>query len=142
MNKHVFAKINAIVLLIFSGASIAQETVEVGRHANPNIDAASMIMSLLMVLILIFASAWLLKKFNVVNNSVTGMKVISSLSLGNKEKLIVVQVADEQLLLGVSSQQITLIKVLEQPLEVGAPMTKNFGQTLTKFFTKSSKTQS
>ena len=142
MNKQLLAKINIIFLMSFSVTSFAQETVEVGKYANPNLDAASMIISLLMVLALIIASAWLLKKFNVSNHSVTGMKVISSLALGNKEKLIVVQIADEQLLLAVSAQQINLIKVLDHPLEAGAPISKDIGKSFNRLFNKSSNTQS
>ncbi len=122
----------------FSFVSLAQEeAVQVGKHANVNLDAASMILSLLMVLVLIVVSAWVLKKFNLTNNSVAGMKVIASLPLGTKEKLVVVQVGDQQLLLGVSQQQVSLIKTLEQPLEVGAPMTQELNQSLSRFLNKS-----
>ena len=118
-----------------------EEAVEVGKHANLNLDAMSMIISLLMVLALIIASAWILKKFNLANKSVSGMQVISSLPLGHKEKLVVVQVADEQLLLGVSGQQINLIKVLEKPLELTSPLSSDIGQTINRFMAKKSANQ-
>ena len=130
-----------LILLLstcFSVTSLAQEElVEVGKHANVNVDSFSMIMSLLMVLVLIVISAWVLKKFNLVNKSVAGMKVVTSLPLGNKEKLVVVQVGDEQLLLGVSQQQVSLIKTLDKPLEVDAPIAQDLSQTLTRFIAKS-----
>jgi flagellar protein FliO/FliZ len=133
----------ATTALFLSADVFAQEEViEVGKHANPNIDALSMIMSLLMVLVLIIVSAWVLKKFNVVNKSVSGMKVITSLPLGHKEKLVVVQVANEQLLLGVSSQQINLIKTLDEPIELNKPVSQELGQTLNRLFTRSSIEQS
>ena len=119
-----------------------EEAVEVGKYANPNLDAVSMIMSLLMVLVLIIISAWVLRKFNVVNQSVAGMKVITSLPLGHKEKLIVVQVGEEQLLLAVSAQQITYIKTLEKPLEVGDAISPAFGQSFKDIFVKKSHTSS
>jgi flagellar protein FliO/FliZ len=129
-------------LMVASVNAFAQEeAVEVGKHANPNLDAMSMIISLLMVLALIIASAWILKKFNFANKSVSGMQIISSLPLGHKEKLVVVQVAQEQLLLGVSGQQINLIKVLDKPLEIGAPISADLGQTLNRLFTKTSNNQ-
>jgi flagellar biogenesis protein FliO len=53
----------ALLLCMVSLPSYAQQAaVEVGKHANPNIDALSMLLSLAMVLVLIFAAAWLLKK--------------------------------------------------------------------------------
>lgn len=128
-------------LLSFSVKSLAQEElVEVGKHANVNLDSFSMITSLLMVLMLIVVSAWVLKKFNLVNKSVAGMRVISSLPLGHKEKLVVVQVGDEQLLLAVTSQQISLIKQLQSPLALGEPISQDLVQSVNRFFTKSVKT--
>lgn len=126
-------------LLFISGYSFAEEaTVEVGKHATPNIDALSMIMSLLMVLVLIIAGAWVLKKFNVVNRSVSGMKVISSLPIGHKEKLIVVQVGEEQLLLGVSAHQVNLIKKLDEPIEIKDSIAPEFSQSIANYLTKTS----
>jgi flagellar protein FliO/FliZ len=129
--------------LILASANVfaQEEIVEVGKHANPNLDAMSMIISLLMVLAIIVVSAWILKKFNIANKSVSGMQVISSLPLGHKEKLVVVQVAEEQLLLAVSGQQINLIKVLDKPLEIGSPISTDLGQTFNRFFTKTSNNQ-
>ena len=92
------------------------DKVEIGKHANPNIDASAMLISLLMVLGVIIVSALLLKKFNLTHKSLSGMKVIASLNLGPKERLVVVEIQNQQLLLGVSGQQITLLKTLETPL--------------------------
>ncbi len=127
--------------LSFSVNSLAQEElVEVGKHANVNLDSFSMITSLLMVLMLIVVSAWVLKKFNFVNKSVAGMRVISSLALGHKEKLVVVQVGEEQLLLAVTSQQVSLIKPLATPLKIGEPISQDLAQTVNRFFAKPTKT--
>jgi len=128
--------LSAFTLISFN--CFAQEAVvEVGKHANANLDAVSMIMSLLMVLVLIFISAWVLKKFNVVNKTSTGMKVITSLPVGSKEKVIVIQVGEEQLLLGVSAQQVTLLKILDKPLEVATPINLDLSQKFGQFLNKS-----
>lgn len=132
--------LTAAIFFLVSFMGIAQEeTVEVGKYAHANVDAVSMIMSLLMVLALILASAWLLRKFNFANKSISGMKVVASLSLGHKEKLVVVEVGKEQLLLGVSSGQINLIKTLEQPLDISMPTDIN--QSLLQLFNKSKQKQ-
>lgn len=94
---------------------------EVGKHVMATTDAGSMILSLLMVLALIFISALVLKRFNFTQQNSGQMKVISSLSLGVKERLVVAQVGEQQLVLGVTSQQITLIKSLEEPITVNQP---------------------
>ncbi|WP_286271749.1 flagellar biosynthetic protein FliO [Thalassotalea hakodatensis] len=126
--------ISSLLVLLFPVISLAQENnVEVGKHANVNMDAASMILALLLVLALIVVSAFVLKKFTMINKVSSGMKVIASLPLGSKEKLMVIQVGDEQLLLGVCHQQVTLIKTLETPLPENSPITGAINNPLAKF---------
>lgn len=111
---------------------------EVGKHVASNMDALTMILSLLMVLGLIVISALVLKKFNLTAYQTDGLKVISSLPLGTKEKLVVVQVGDKQLLLGVTSQQINLLESLDQPLDIKAPVNQQLASSLQKFLKKQS----
>lgn len=91
-------------------------TPEVGKHVMSNMNAGSMILSLLMVLALIIICAFVLKRFNISQQGISQLKVITSLSLGTKERLMVVQVGEQQLLLGVTAQQITLLETLAEPL--------------------------
>ncbi len=91
-------------------------TPQVGKHVMANMDAGSMILSLLMVLALIVICALVLKRFNLTQQGVSQLKVIASLPLGAKERVMVVQVGEQQLLLGVTSQQVTLIERLAEPL--------------------------
>lgn len=94
-----------------------EQDPEVGKHVMANTDAGSMILSLLMVLALIGISAFVLKRFNVTQQHNGQLKVVASLSLGVKERLVVAQVGEQQLVLGVTAQQITLIKSLEEPID-------------------------
>ena len=117
-----------IIMLVFSTLSLAEDALVenllvedapvVGKHVMSNMDAGSMIVSLLMVLALIVVSAFVLKRFNIVQQGNSQLKVISSLSLGAKERIVVIQTGDKQLLLGVTAQQITLLDTLSEPLEV------------------------
>ncbi len=97
---------------------------QVGKHVMTNMDASSMILSLLMVLALIFISATVLRRFNLTQQSSNQFKVIASLSLGTKEKVVVVQIGEQQLVLGVCPQQISLLKELKTPIDiqVGKPL--------------------
>lgn len=101
-----------------------EKAPQVGKHVMANMDASSMILSLLIVLALIFISAIVLKRFNLTQQSSNQFKVIASLSLGAKERVVVVQIGEQQLVLGVSPQQISLLKNLEKPLDVqvGKPL--------------------
>ena len=106
--------------------------VEVGKHVAANMDAMSMILSLLMVLAVIAISAVILKRFQGVRHSCNGLKIVTSLHLGSKEKLVVVQAGDKQLLLGVTPQQITLLETLDEPLVEPKESGVDFAQSLAK----------
>lgn len=97
-----------------------EKTPEVGKHVLANMNASSMILSLLMVLGLIIISALVLKRFNLTQQNSSQLKVIASLSLGTKERVIIVQIGEEQLVLGVCPQQISLLKNLETPIDIQA----------------------
>lgn len=71
-------------------------------------------LGLIIVLCLFFACIWMMRKMgNLSINSRENMKVISALSLGMREKLILVQVGKKQLLLGVTPGRIDNLLVLE-----------------------------
>lgn len=130
-------KLFLIFLVIFSSIATAAEP-EVGSKVGANMDAASMILSLLMVLGLIVVSAMVLKKFNLQQAGTKDLKVITSLHLSPKEKLVVVQVGEQQLLLGVTGQQINLLDRLEKPIEPATVLDKNLTQSLQKILKKQS----
>ena len=71
-------------------------------------------LGLAVVLCLFFVCLWFMRKMGALPTSAKqNMKVISGLSLGMREKLILVQVGDKQLLLGVTSNRIDNLLVLE-----------------------------
>ena len=124
---------------------VAEQTPEVGKHVMANMDASSMILSLLMVLALIIISALVLKRFNFAQQNTNQLKIVASLSLGAKERLVVVQVAEQQLVLGVTAQQVTLIESLDEPIvtttESSLPITGNVLAFLQKASNKQSKSK-
>ena len=113
------------------------EKVQVGQHtASNNLDAMSMILSLLMVLALIVGAALLLKRFQLIRPQSGQLKLVTSLHLSAKEKLVVVQVGEQQLLLGISGQQINLLHQLEQALPDDKMATGELGQNLSQLVGK------
>jgi flagellar protein FliO/FliZ len=75
-------------------------------------------LSLLLILVIIFLAAFLLRRYAHINGAVNGqLKVIGGLALGQREKLVLVQVGKEQILLGVTTSKISKLHVLEEPLE-------------------------
>jgi len=78
----------------------------------------SMMLSLMVVLAVIFAIAWGMRRMQ----GFTGardphMAVIGQMALSTKERLMLVEVGGQQLLLGVSPAGIRTLHVLEEPVE-------------------------
>lgn len=74
--------------------------------------------ALLLMVGLILGLAWLMKRFaNPLFQQQKDLRLVASLSLGVKEKIILVEVAGKQLVLGVTPQQITSLHVIDNPLK-------------------------
>lgn len=89
---------------------------QIGKHVNEEIDLLSMIASLSVVLALIGVSAFLLKRMQGGKSTLNGLKLVSSLHIGTKEKIVVVQAGEQQWILGVTPHQINLLSELTEPL--------------------------
>jgi len=80
-------------------------------------DPWTVIMGLLFVVGLIFVAAWALKRFGAAG--FTGnqhMKILSVLSVGPREKVMLVDVAGKQLLLGVAPGNVRQLHYFERPI--------------------------
>lgn len=65
------------------------------------------------VIALMLAMAWFMKRFgNLSPLQRVPMKVISAISVGHRERVVVVEIADQWLVLGVTPQQITSLSTL------------------------------
>jgi flagellar protein FliO/FliZ len=47
------------------------------------------------------------------------LKIVGALSLGQRERVVVVQAGSEQILLGVTATQINTLHILDKPLSTG-----------------------
>lgn len=71
--------------------------------------------ALLGIILLILAAAWLAKRFGIsgVKTSATkDLKVSASAALGQRERVVIVDVEDARLVLGVTASQVTLLHKL------------------------------
>ncbi len=99
---------------------------------------SSWLLSSLMVIGLILVLGFLLKKSKLATAMGGGqMRVIASLPVGYKEKLLVVKVGEQQLLVGVTPQQVNFLYRLEEPLDESQPQA--FSQQLGKLMGKHEK---
>ena len=81
------------------------------------------------VLILIPASVWLVKKFTSFSMRSSGnLRVVESLAVGQRERLLVVHTGEQYLLIGSTAQQMSLLR--ELPAYAEMPATNGFAATL------------
>jgi len=79
---------------------------------------AQLIVGLMFVLLCIVVLAWLAKRFNRLQSSADGsLQILGGISMGARERVVLVQVGATQLLLGVAPGRINMLHQLEQPLE-------------------------
>ena len=85
------------------------------NKVSPSTGLLQIAAALAFVIALMLVLAWLFKRVGpLANNPMLPMKVIGGLNLGTREKLLVVEVADQWLVLGVTAQQITKLGELEK----------------------------
>lgn len=97
------------------------------RQGSVVTNPQTFILSLLAVLALIFLLAWLFRRSGAL--SLIGqplIKPLATLSLGPKEKLVLIELADKQYLLGVTAQQITTIDSYDPPLSIPVQGNRDF----------------
>lgn len=89
------------------------------------------IMGLVLVLGCIVLVAWLLKRTTSFHTAANGkMRVIAGLPLGTRERAVLVQIGDEQLLLGVTPQQVNILYKLDKPLPADSSERADFAGKL------------
>ncbi|MET1254781.1 flagellar biosynthetic protein FliO [Aliikangiella maris] len=104
-----------LVMSLHSQAVVKSKTLN--QALTPQDSIVSMLLGLLAILVVIFILAFLFRKvahFNLVGKNI---KVIESQSLGAKERLVVVEIQNQQILLGVTPHSINHLCQLDKPIE-------------------------
>jgi len=104
---------------------------------------AQLVLGLLLVLGLIFFLAWLLRRVQQAGPTGKGqvIDIVGSRALGPRDRLVLVQVGNEQILLGLSPGTITALHVLKEPVQVPSsePASPEFAQRLMELLGKDQK---
>ncbi|MCY1449978.1 flagellar biosynthetic protein FliO [compost metagenome] len=102
-----------------------------------------LVFGLLLVLGLIFFLAWLLRRVQQAGPAGKGqvIEIVGSRALGPRDRLMLVQVGNEQILLGLSPGSITALHVLKEPVQVPGTEkpTPEFAQRLLEMLGKDQK---
>lgn len=74
-------------------------------------------LGMLAVLLLIGGLAWLLRRTGRFQSGVSGaLRVLGGVSMGSRERVVLLQVGNQQLLLGVAPGRIQTLHVLDEPI--------------------------
>ena len=120
-----------IVLTLWGLCVPLSTTLAVGTPPTPTlgggdplgvVDLVRVTMSLIVVLAAIVLTTWLLRRFTKLGGTMGGaLQVLGGISLGARERIVLVQVGERQILLGIAPGQIQTLHVLEKPLPVPPP---------------------
>ncbi|CAK16520.1 flagellar assembly protein FliO [Pseudomonas entomophila L48] len=117
--------VTAFAALLVSEAVIAAEpaTVVVPAATSGSVSGqlAQMVFGLLLVVGLIFFLAWLLRRMQgTAQRGAPVIEIVGSRAIGPRDRLLLVQVGKEQILIGHTPGSIEALHVLAEPVEVPA----------------------
>ncbi|HCJ29867.1 MAG TPA: flagellar biosynthetic protein FliO [Pseudomonas sp.] len=126
-------RFSAFLPLLLALPAMAAEPAASMNSSGMGTQMSKLLLGLLLVIGLIFLLAWLLRRMQQLNpRGNQAIKLISSHALGPRERLVLVQVGSEQVLLGLSAGRITPLHVLEEPVHLpdAEPANPEFAQRL------------
>ncbi|VAW66773.1 hypothetical protein MNBD_GAMMA08-1664 [hydrothermal vent metagenome] len=106
-----------VLFLLFPISAFAEKEIikPASAEAFSMMGALNMAMGLIVVIALILGLAWVLKKYGrLPNNNLVEMKVLGGLSLGTREKALLIEVDNKRLLVGVTPGHIQTLCMLDE----------------------------
>ena len=119
--KRLLGGLLALPLSVLAAEPLASATPVAAPVIGSGIGGqlTQLVLGLLLVLGLIFALAWLLRRVQQTGSRQGQViEMISSRALGARDRLVLVQVGEEQILLGLTPGRITPLHVLKEPVQV------------------------
>ncbi len=106
-----------------SGASAKRAAADMASANDPLAMASlwQLTLGMLLVLGLILGLAWLMKRSGRFQAAGGGLRIVGGLSLGARERVVLIQAGETQLLLGVAPGRVQTLHVLDQPLPAREP---------------------
>ena len=90
--------------------SLANEPVGLGNYLQ-------MFFGLFVVIALIIGMAWFMRRMGSMNGMAAGnLKVLGGISVGQRERVVLVQAGETQLLVGVAPGEIRTLHVMDEPI--------------------------
>ena len=121
-------RILASLLMFVTSSALAQETTSVVAPSSlfTGDYLLQVVGSFVVVILLLVGVLVLLRRFNGVSGQMSGnMRVLSSVGVGQRERAVLLQVGDQQILVGVGPGNVRKIHVFDEPVvdpkEASAP---------------------
>lgn len=131
MKSWLLSLSSAVISLPVYAAEQADTARTLSESPVSAISLLQTLLGLVLVLGCIVLVAWLLKRSNSFHTAASGqLKIIAGLPLGTRERAVLVQVGDKQLLLGVTTQKISLLHTLDTPLSTEQSPQSDFANKL------------
>lgn len=119
LNYLLFVWLLSVSSFILAAVPESAEQAIMKSTPEPTQYLGQIILSLVVVLTLIFLAAWLLKSFSRYPGVASGhLRVLGALSVGQKEKIILLQAGKDQIVVGVTTTEIRLLHQLSETVEV------------------------
>lgn len=110
-----------LFLMFWLTPAWSEQAVVGGSLTRPGDYLGQILVSLVLVLAIIFLAAWLLRRYGRFAAVADGhLKVLGMLSVGQRERVLLLQVGKQQLLIGVTTSRITTLHELSDPIELKA----------------------
>lgn len=137
----------SFLVALFSVSVTHAQTAAVSTAATTSTSTTStagnlmqVTLGLLVVLALMAAAAWVLRRFNTAKgNNAAQIKIIGGVSVGNRERVMVVEVADQWIVVGVAPGRVNALATMakqETTIVTDAAPSKNFSSWLAQTIEK------
>jgi len=107
-------------ILGFTHIVYAAESKEISSLSNEPIGAGNyiqMFFGLFIIVALIFGMAWFMRRMGKMSGMSAGdLKVLGGISVGQRERVVLVQAGETQLLVGVAPGSIRTLHILDEPV--------------------------
>jgi flagellar protein FliO/FliZ len=129
-------------MLLIPGQIMAQQEADKPVAVDPVSSAYLIKLSfgLLVVVGLVFFLAWLVRKMQLVQSSNHGLiKIVSAISVGQRERIALIQVGEEQLLIGLTPGRIDKLHTLQKTIQTdvkSTPASSSFQQKFQQLLNK------
>lgn len=116
--RNAFALLGCAPLTVLAEATKAESAAtNISRSPVGAGSVLQMVAGLALVVILIFALAWAVRRFGNVNVNARGaLRVVGALSMGARERVVLIEAGDKQILLGVAPGRVQTLHVLDEPI--------------------------